>query len=405
MTEPSDFLRFASTLNSRAWLTYPVRRVFFEIMKPFIVYQAALTDTVGKSCQVFNQQRANLEGQVAQLSIASDKARQQLLLLDGLRKDSLAVSSRLASLEDGVNQLEDQKPALLERLSHAEHRLADFEDRLHLMRDLLQERDAKAASFGIPTLPREAPLAIAGTTLILHDGPFGRFLLRSPDVISDHVTRGEFWDAHLQPIIEQTGRPDACAIDAGAYLGFHSVYMSRYFGTVYSFEPQVEIYRMLCANLLLNNCHNVIATNGALYDVEGQMRMAPPAVQEISVPRDGTQPAYDAIGNAAALMFELAPAPDEQSVPCRTIDGMGLTTLALLKVDAQGSDLHILQGARATIARCRPAIVAECERELTRAHHHTIDDYRAFFAQVDYDVKVLDDRSSGKQIDFLAIPR
>jgi FkbM family methyltransferase len=181
--------------------------------------------------------------------------------------------------------------------------------------------------------------------------------------------------------------------------------MSRYFGTVYSFEPQVEIYRMLCANLLLNNCHNVIATNGALYDVEGQMRMAPPAVQEISVPRDGTQPAYDAIGNAAALMFELAPAPDEQSVPCRTIDGMGLTTLALLKVDAQGSDLHILQGARATIARCRPAIVAECERELTRAHHHTIDDYRAFFAQVDYDVKVLDDRSSGKQIDFLAIPR
>ena len=264
MTDPSDFLRFASTLNSRAWFTYPVRRIFFEIMRPFIVYQAALTDTVGEQVAAVKRQHANVGDQVSQLSIDSEKARQQLTMVDGLRKDNLAVSSRLASLEDAVSQLEDQRPALLERLSQTEHRLADVDDRVHLMRDLLQERDAKAASFGIPTLPREAPLAIAGTTLILHDGPFGRFLLRSPDVISDHVTRGEFWDAHLQPIIEQTGRPDACAIDAGAYLGFHSVYMSRYFGTVYSFEPQVAIYRMLCANLLLNNCHNVIAINGAL---------------------------------------------------------------------------------------------------------------------------------------------
>jgi FkbM family methyltransferase len=397
MADPSDFLRFAYTLNSRAWFTYPIRRVFFEIMRPFIVYQSALTDAVAHNCQVVGEQVAAV--------IASEKARPQPTMLDGLRKDSLAVSSRLASLEDAVSQLEDQRPALLERLSQAEHRLADFDDRLHLMRDLLQERDAKAAPFGIATLPREAPLAIAGTTLILHDGPFGRFLLRSPDVISDHVTRGEFWDAHLQPIIEQTGRPDACAIDAGAYLGFHSVYMSHYFGTVYSFEPQVEIYRMLCANLLLNNCHNVIAINGALYDVEGHMRLARPQLQEIPVPWNGTQPAYDAIGNAAALMFELAPEPDDQSVPCRPIDAMGLTTLGLLKVDTQGSDLHVLLGARATIGRCRPTIVAECERELTRAHHHTIDDYRAFFAQIEYDIKVLDDRSSGKQIDFLATPR
>ena len=366
-TNPLDLQRVGHSTTSRAWYTNPVRRLFFSIMAPYLVHQADMTRAVEES----------LGEQIARY----DKVRQRLLVLDGLRKEQMAVGTRLGSLEDTLGRLDDH------------------------VRELQDARDTSHAFPGVATLPRETPLAIAGTSLVLYDGTYGRFLLRQPDLISDHVARGGFWDEYLKPIIERTGRPDRCAIDAGAYLGFHSAYMSRYFGTVYSFEPQLEMYRMMCANLLLNNCRNVVAENRALYDVNGHMRIARRELQEIPVPGELAQPAYDVIGNAAALVFELVSEPDEHSVPCTTIDGLGLTTLGLLKVDTQGSDLHVLKGARKTIARCRPTIVAEFEREMALAHHDTYDDYRAFFGEMDYEVSVLEDRFSGKQIDLLGVPR
>jgi hypothetical protein len=50
-------------------------------------------------------------------------------------------------------------------------------------------------------------------------------------------------------------------------------------------------------------------------------------------------------------------------VPLRTLDSLGLDTLALLKVDAEGMDWAVLDGARETIARCRPAIYVEAGRD------------------------------------------
>ena len=341
-------------------------------MAPFLVHQADMTSAVEES----------LGEQIAQMSGTYDKVRQQLLVLDGLRKEQMAVGTRLGGLEDTLGRLDDHVADLSDRMAQIAQRMTDADERLRLVRELQSARGTFHAFPGVATLPRETPLAIAGTSLVLYDGTYGRFLLRQPDLISDHVTRGGFWDEYLKPIIERTGRPDRCAIDAGAYLGFHSAYMSRYFGTVYSFEPQLEMYRMMCANLLLNNCRNVVAENRALYDVNGHMRIARRELQEISVPGELAQPAYDVIGNAAALVFELVSEPDEHSMPCTTIDALGLTTLGLLKVDTQGSDLHVLKGARETIARCRPTIVAEFERELAVAHHDTYDDYRAFFEEM-----------------------
>jgi len=433
-TNPRDLLRVAHSTTSRAWYTNPVRRLFFNIMAPFLVHQADMTRAVEEQ-SVPRFERLERQGEydraiTATLSEQIDKVRQQLLFLDGLRKEQMAVGKRIGGLEDTTGQLEDQMAGLSDRMVQMAQRMEDTSGRLHdrvadlsdriaqvaqrmtdaderqrLVQELQDARDTPPAFPGIFTLPHETRLAIAGTSLFLYEGPYGRFLLRQPDLISDHVARGGFWDEYLKPIIERTGRPDRSAIDAGAYLGFHSTYMSRYFGTVYSFEPQLEMYQMTCANLLLNNCRNVVVENAALFDVSGRMRIARRELQEIPVPGELSQPGYDVIGNAAALVFELASEPDEHTVPCTTIDALDLTTLGLLKVDTQGSDLHVLKGARQTIARCRPTIVAEFERELAKAHHDTYDDYRAFFKEMDYEVSVLEDRGSGKQIDLLGVPR
>ncbi len=96
---------------------------------------------------------------------------------------------------------------------------------------------------------------------------------------------------------------------------------------------------------------------------------------------------------------------DPRGVRTRTIDELDLIDLALIKVDTQGSDLHVLKGARATIQRCRPIITAEYERELAKGHGNTLEEYYHYFDEMAYDVQVLDNRGDGKQIDLLATPR
>ena len=42
-----------------------------------------------------------------------------------------------------------------------------------------------------------------------------------------------------------------------------------------------------------------------------------------------------------------------------TIDSLGLDRLDLIKIDAEGMEMEVLQGAEQTIGRCRPVIYAE----------------------------------------------
>jgi len=455
-----DLGRAGHSVTGRAWITNPVRRVLMAVARPYFarilleIGELDRTRAQRKDTERLDQRILDLEQHGRELAAGQQLGsafRDELLLaqrkdterldqrildlerrgqelaaeqqlgnafrdellhlnrmLDALRKDQMAVNYRLGSIDDQVEERQRSADALhaeLLRLGPAFEALRQEQLAAHRRIDGIEATAQVAQVAGIATLQHNLPLAILGTSLVLHDGPYGRFLLRQPDLISDHILSGSFWDSHLKGVIERAGAADRTAIDAGAYLGFHSVYMARYFRTVHAFEPQVEIYRMLCANLLLNNCRNVIATNAALYNVTGHMKLADNAEQEIPVPGHDGGVDYNHIGNAAALAFHWVDAETPSTVPARTIDELGLTDLGFMKVDTQGSDLHVLRGARATIQRCRPVITAEFERELAKIHDTTLDAFHRFFDELDYTLGVLDDRGDGKQIDLLATPR
>jgi FkbM family methyltransferase len=408
MVDINDLRRAGHSTTSRAWITNPVRRSLFSATRPYFAELVqALTNLTAKQGDLDH----HAEDVAASLRLGTaikEELQYVGVFLDGLRKDQMASSHRLGSLEDAVDieqrASEELKGQLLQlrQLSDAlQAGQLTWESRL----EAVEEQQSVRPFEGMATLMPNQPLAIFGTSLVLSSGPYGRFLLRQPDLISDYILAGSFWDAHLKPVIERAGRSDCTAIDAGAYLGFHSTYMSRFFRFVHAFEPQVEIYRMLCTNLLLNNCHNVAAVNGALYDIPGFLRLADNARQEIPMPTANGTVDYDRIGNAASLTFQPTNDSDPARVGTQTIDQLGLTNLAFIKIDTQGSDLHVLKGGCATIQRCRPIITAEYERELAQGHGNTLEDYYHYFDEMAYDVQVLDDRSDGKQIDLLATPR
>lgn len=150
------------------------------------------------------------------------------------------------------------------------------------------------------------------------------------------------------------------AIDGGANVGVHSIEWARRmygWGRVLSFEAQEIVYYALAGNLAINNCLNARAKLAALGERVG----------EIEIP----QPDYYAAGSFGSL--ELREMKDTLSVgqevsydsgrgikvPMVSIDSLQLERVDFLKIDVEGMELDVLEGAKETLKRCAPIILVE----------------------------------------------
>jgi len=148
------------------------------------------------------------------------------------------------------------------------------------------------------------------------------------------------------------------AIDCGANIGVHTVEWATAmtgWGSVVAIEAQERIYYALAGNIAINNCFNAIAMNVAVG--------AEPGIMHIPVP-DYLQPS--SFGS-----LELKPRADTEfigqpidygntvAIQKISIDALALPRVDFIKLDIEGMELEALEGARATIERSRPIILAE----------------------------------------------
>jgi FkbM family methyltransferase len=143
-------------------------------------------------------------------------------------------------------------------------------------------------------------------------------------------------------------RPGDIFIDAGANIGSLTVPLARKIGPKgagYAFEPQRLNFQMLCANLALNGLTNVSARNAGLSNAPAIMT-AP--LYDPSLPDN-----YGDVRLAAELNGI------SETVPVTTIDTLETPHCRLIKIDVQGMEARVLDGAERTIARCRPALSVE----------------------------------------------
>jgi FkbM family methyltransferase len=328
-----------------------------------------------------------------------------------IAKNQLKLNQKL---DRHTKDLAAQKEKLRCAISDHEARHMDFDAILHrlgFVEEKLRLSDSRIAEIGNAVGPmakltlgeRTSELVLPGPALTINHGRYGDFILRTPDVVGDYIRSGGFWDEHLHDLIIRHSDPDGVAVDAGAYVGFHSCFLARYFGKVVSFEPQPLIFRMLATNLLLNGHENVDLHNTALYDRECVMRVAEQDKQEITVVLKDQQVDYSALPNAGALTFEVSES-GPGAVQAYPLDAMNLEKVKFIKIDTQGSDLKVLLGAKQTIRRCRPVIVFEYEQQLSQSHQSPRAEYERFFEEMGYELVLLRSQED-KQFDFCALPR
>jgi FkbM family methyltransferase len=150
--------------------------------------------------------------------------------------------------------------------------------------------------------------------------------------------------------LAQLIRPGMTVVEVGANMGTHSVDMARACapGPFYAFEPQPRIFQVLCANLALNDIGNAFAYPEGCGEAEGVAVV--PLVD------------YGQEGNFGGLSLQ-ADGGAGVKVRIRPLDSLELPACGLIKIDVEGFEPQVLRGARETIARCRPLLYVENDRE------------------------------------------
>lgn len=135
-----------------------------------------------------------------------------------------------------------------------------------------------------------------------------------------------------------------CFMDIGAHIGLWTVKaIDSGFDRVIAFEPVLEHGECFKANTFPLNAridlYDVILGNG------GYGRM------------------YNFLdGNTGALKVEFSDKPDNGFRPIHKLDDLlpeAPPQIDLLKIDVEGFEKQVLEGAKETILRCRPVIVVE----------------------------------------------
>ncbi len=202
----------------------------------------------------------------------------------------------------------------------------------------------------------------------LHIGPhyrlvparYGSMLVNRNDIFmgQSFLHYGECCEAEiavLQRLI--AGSKPGIVVEVGANMGVHTVPMAAALQmkgrTLLALEPQPVLFQQLCANLALNGRMNVRALPYACGAEEG----------EVSFRR----PDYQTAGNFGEVAMRPADGsetlPGMERVPCRRLDDLvGNEAVALLKLDVEGYELRVLEGADCLVQRELPALYLENDR-------------------------------------------
>lgn len=210
--------------------------------------------------------------------------------------------------------------------------------------------------------------------MIIGSNAVGQFLLPavSGDEIINAISRGLVYE---EPVVQMGRyiRPGSTAIDVGANVGQMSIAYSRIARQVYAVEADPYMAGVLRKNVALNLVDNCMVLEAAAWDVTGERLPYP----EPDLKR------FESLGS-----YGVTPdSTSERTVVSVALDDLELQDLSFVKIDAQGSDLRVMQGLRKTIERCRPVIVYEYEPVFDADFHTTEADYDEFVRSIGYEVR------------------
>jgi FkbM family methyltransferase len=174
-------------------------------------------------------------------------------------------------------------------------------------------------------------------------------------------------------------RPGMVAIDAGANVGYFTVLFAELVseqGRVLAFEPALSVYKALQRNVRRNKFDHVQTVHAALSNTTGTLALY-----------------YSTSDVTHSLRHTTRTTELTETVDVSTLDAyvqqFRLQRVDLIKIDVEGADLHVLEGATTTLATFRPYVIVEAS-EASASFGYGPEALSQFLAQQRYRVLALD---------------
>lgn len=195
----------------------------------------------------------------------------------------------------------------------------------------------------------------------------GRFLWRA--------LRARYRDqrAELQAIHDSL-QPGDTVCDIGANKGSYLFWLSRWVGCgrVIAFEPQMKLADYLADICRIMHLNNVVVEPKAVFSSSGQMTLSIPGKKEVSP--------------GASLSKRVAEREECKTtvVPVVSLDDYlaGDSRVRVLKIDVEGSELQVFQGAVNLLKTQSPLLIFECENR--HLESGSVMDVFAFLRELGY---------------------
>jgi FkbM family methyltransferase len=182
-------------------------------------------------------------------------------------------------------------------------------------------------------------------------GPLGGQSMRVNWALHKTYVFGTYEPGVVQGL-EELIQPGWTAVDVGANIGYFTLLMANRVGPqgkVIAFEPLTENFRILKENVKMNGHANVVAENLALMSRTEriELRSATPG----------------AITWVASVKIDQNFAVESQSVEAVTLDEYvqtkGIAKVDFLKIDVEGAEASVLEGATNVLNRDKPILLIE----------------------------------------------
>ncbi|HKQ25249.1 MAG TPA: FkbM family methyltransferase [Burkholderiales bacterium] len=146
-------------------------------------------------------------------------------------------------------------------------------------------------------------------------------------------------------------RASATAIDAGAFIGTHSTYFAKFCGLtpVVAFEPNPNTFPLLKHNIAANQLNETVIAIGKALG-------ASPGYALVECAQSDNQG-----GSTVSFVTEECPGSVEVSTVDVEVQALSerVSSVALIKIDVEGLELPVLEGAMKTISAHRPVLCIE----------------------------------------------
>jgi len=225
--------------------------------------------------------------------------------------------------------------------------------------------------------------------------------------LDDHMESRIFWQGFLEGdrgemlILDEMLRNDKSQVffDIGAHVGIFSLFAAKRIpdGRVHSFEPLEKHLKRIRSNIKLNSFNNILVRSVIIGEKEGREDI------HVPIPRKSDDPLNSGSGGTSIIPSK----EDNSSHETYTIDKSTLDIyvksndierIDIMKIDVEGAELNVLNGARKSICRFRPHVLMELDKRYLNRAGKSVEELLDFWDQYDFSVYKIGNHGSLSRI-------